>query len=94
MIALVIVGAIAVALRRRALARSSCRHRYARCTPSPESAVAWRERVIVLLVHAFVAFCRSDDRSHRGLRLALWVLASIAPVFTLFFVGPTLEGSG
>jgi hypothetical protein len=34
MIALVIIGTIAVALRRRALARSSCRHRYARCTPS------------------------------------------------------------
>jgi hypothetical protein len=49
--------------------------------------------VVLLLVHAFVTWRRSDARSQRDLRLALWVLASIAPVFTLFFVGPTLEGS-
>jgi hypothetical protein len=47
----------------------------------------------LLLVHACVTWRRSDERLHRDLRLALWVLASIAPVFTLFFVGPTLEGS-
>lgn len=49
--------------------------------------------VVVLLVHACVTWRRSDVRLQRDLRLALWVLASIAPVFTLFFVGPTLEGS-
>ena len=49
--------------------------------------------VVLLLVHACVTWRRSDDRAHRAVRLALWILASIAPVFTLFFVGPTLEGS-
>ena len=49
--------------------------------------------VVLLLVHASVTWRRSDDRARRDLRLALWVLASIAPVFNLFFVGPTLEGS-
>ena len=49
--------------------------------------------VVLLLVRACVTWRRSDDRAHRAVRLALWVLAAIAPVFTLFFVGPTLEGS-
>jgi hypothetical protein len=49
--------------------------------------------VVLLLVHAFLAWRRADDRLQRDLRLGLWVLASIAPVFTLFYVGPTLEGS-
>ena len=49
--------------------------------------------VVLLLVHGCVTWGRSDDRAHRAVRLALWVLAAIAPVFTLFFVGPTLEGS-
>ena len=49
--------------------------------------------IVLLLVHACLTWRRSDDRSWRSLRLGLWILASIAPVFTLFFVGPTLEGS-
>jgi hypothetical protein len=49
--------------------------------------------LVSLLVHACVTWGRSDDRPRRGLRLALWILVSIAPVFTLFFVGPMLEGS-
>jgi len=49
--------------------------------------------VVVLLVHACLTWRRSDHRLQRDIRLALWVLASIAPVFTLFFVGPLLEGS-
>jgi hypothetical protein len=48
---------------------------------------------VLLLVHAFLSWRRADGRLHRDLRLGLWVLASIAPVFTLFYVGPTLEGS-
>jgi hypothetical protein len=48
---------------------------------------------VMLLVHAFLTWRRSERRVERDLRLALWVLASIAPVFTLFFVGPTLEGA-
>jgi hypothetical protein len=49
--------------------------------------------VVVLLVHAGLTWSRGDPRLHRGVRLTLWVLASIAPVFTLFFVGPNLEGA-
>jgi hypothetical protein len=48
---------------------------------------------MLLLVHAFMTWRGSERRTQRDVRLALWVLASIAPVFTLFFVGPTLEGS-
>jgi hypothetical protein len=49
--------------------------------------------VVLLVAHACLTWRRSEPRTARDLRLALWVLASIAPVFTLFFVGPTLEGS-
>jgi hypothetical protein len=49
--------------------------------------------IVLLLVHAYSTWRRSEERFQRQLRLASWVLASIAPVFTLFFVGPTLEGS-
>lgn len=49
--------------------------------------------VVLLLVHAFLTWRRADARLQRDLRLGVWVLASIAPVFTLFYVGPTLEGS-
>jgi hypothetical protein len=49
--------------------------------------------VVVLLVHAGLTWSRGDERLHRGIRLTLWILASIAPVFTLFFVGPNLEGA-
>jgi hypothetical protein len=49
--------------------------------------------VVLLVVHACLTWRRSEPRVQRDIRLALWVLASIAPVFTLFFVGPTLEGS-
>jgi hypothetical protein len=49
--------------------------------------------VVLLLVHALLTWRRADDRLQRHVRLGLWVLASIAPVFTLFYVGPTLEGS-
>jgi hypothetical protein len=47
----------------------------------------------LLFVHACLSWRRGDRQAHRSARLALWVLASIAPVFTLFFVGPMLEGS-
>jgi hypothetical protein len=49
--------------------------------------------VVLLVTHAFLTWRRSEPRVQRDVRLALWVLASIAPVFTLFFVGPTLEGA-
>jgi hypothetical protein len=48
---------------------------------------------VLLVGHACLTWRRSQSRVHRNVRLALWVLASIAPVFTFFFVGPTLEGS-
>jgi hypothetical protein len=49
--------------------------------------------LVLLLVHAFLSWHRADRALHRDVRLALWVLASIAPVFSLFYVGPMLEGS-
>jgi hypothetical protein len=49
--------------------------------------------VALLLAHAGLSWSRGERRLHRDVRLTLWVLASIAPVFTLFFVGPNLEGS-
>jgi hypothetical protein len=49
--------------------------------------------LVLALVHTFLTWSRTDRRLHRDIRLALWVLASIAPVFTFFFVGPNLEGS-
>jgi hypothetical protein len=48
---------------------------------------------VVLLVHACLTWRRSERRVRRDVRLSLWVLASVAPVFSFFFVGPTLEGS-
>ena len=36
---------------------------------------------------------RSDAPFDRAVRLTLWVLAAVAPVFTYFFVSPQLEGS-
>jgi hypothetical protein len=49
--------------------------------------------LVLLLVHAFLFWRREESQPRRDARLALWILASIAPVFTLFFVGETLEGS-
>jgi hypothetical protein len=49
--------------------------------------------LVLLLVHAFLSWHRADRALHRDVRLALWVLASIGPVFTLFYVGSMLEGS-
>lgn len=49
--------------------------------------------LLLLVAHACLTWRRPEGRVHRDLRLVLWVLASIAPVFTLFFVGPTLEGA-
>lgn len=46
-----------------------------------------------LLVHAFITWRRTDASFHLAVRLTLWVIAAVAPVFTLFFVSPTLEGS-
>jgi hypothetical protein len=66
---------------------------------APSSAVErWQAFIavgsmVLLLVHAYLTWHRSDGRLQRDVRFALWVLASIAPVYTLFFVGPTLEGS-
>ena len=48
---------------------------------------------VLLVAHACLTWPRSEPRVERNVRLTLWVLASIAPVFTLFFVGATLEGS-
>jgi hypothetical protein len=48
--------------------------------------------LVLLLVHAFLSWRRSDARLHRDLRLACWVLLAVAPVFTFFFIGPQLEG--
>jgi hypothetical protein len=48
---------------------------------------------VFLLGYACMTWRRSDRRLHRDIRLALWVLASIAPVFSFFFIGPTLEGA-
>jgi hypothetical protein len=60
-----------------------------------ETSVAFAAVTVVaaLLAHAGLTWGRGDRRLHRDVRLTLWVLASIAPVFTLFFVGPNLEGS-
>jgi hypothetical protein len=49
--------------------------------------------LVLAFVHAGLSWQRGDAQVSRDARLALWVLASIAPVSTLFFVGPTLEGS-
>ena len=49
--------------------------------------------VVMLLVHAGLSWRRGDRQMHRDVRLSLWVLASVGPVFTLFFVSPMLEGS-
>lgn len=48
---------------------------------------------VLLLGYACMTWRRSDRRLHRDIRLALWVLASIGPVFSFFFIGPTLEGA-
>ncbi len=47
----------------------------------------------LLLTHAFLAWRRTDVPFRRAARLALWVLAAVAPVFTYFFVNAQLEGS-
>jgi hypothetical protein len=49
--------------------------------------------IVLLLVYACLTWRLAESRLQRNLRLALCVLASIAPVFTLFFVGPLLEGA-
>jgi len=49
--------------------------------------------LLLLLVYASLSWHRKDARLHRDIRLAGWVLASVAPVFTLFFVDPQLQGS-
>ena len=46
-----------------------------------------------LLAIAFLSLRRSDAAFSRGARLAFWVCAAVAPVFTYFFISPTLEGS-
>lgn len=46
-----------------------------------------------LLLHAFFTWRRTDASFHRAIRLTLWVIAAVAPVFTLFFVDTTLEGA-
>jgi hypothetical protein len=47
----------------------------------------------LLLTHALLVWQRHDPTLHRAARLAAWVIASVAPVFTYFYVSPTLEGS-
>jgi hypothetical protein len=49
--------------------------------------------VTALLTHALLTWRRADLPFHRAVRLTLWALASVAPVFTFFFVTPQLEGS-
>lgn len=46
-----------------------------------------------LVVHACLTWHRSDRALHRVVRCGLWVLISIAPVYSLFFIGPNLEGA-
>jgi hypothetical protein len=46
-----------------------------------------------LLAFAFLTLRRSDAAFSRAARLAVWVCAAVAPVFSYFFVSPTLEGS-
>ena len=66
---------------------------------SPTSPVAqWLALVAVvaltlLLSHTFLTSRRTDVPFHRAVRLALWALAAVAPVFTYFFISPQLEGS-
>lgn len=48
---------------------------------------------VLLLVYACLTWRRSERRLQRDIRLSFWVLASIGPVFSFFFIGPTLEGA-
>jgi len=48
---------------------------------------------VALLVYACLTWRRSERRLQRDIRLSLWVFASIGPVFSFFFIGPTLEGA-
>jgi hypothetical protein len=48
---------------------------------------------VLLLGYACLTWHRSERRLQRDIRLSLWVLASIGPVFSFFFIGPTLEGA-
>ena len=47
----------------------------------------------LLLTFAFFAWRRDDADFRRAARLALWVCAAVAPVFSYFFISSTLEGS-
>lgn len=50
--------------------------------------------VLTLLVtQAFATWRRPDAAFRRSIRLALWVIAAVGPVFSYFFVSPLLEGS-
>jgi hypothetical protein len=49
--------------------------------------------VTLLVTHAFLAWQRRDPTFHRAARLAIWVLAAVAPVFSYFYVNTLLEGS-
>jgi hypothetical protein len=46
-----------------------------------------------LLAVALLTLRRGDAAFSRAARLAVWVCTAVAPVFTYFFVSPTLEGS-
>jgi hypothetical protein len=49
--------------------------------------------IVGLLASAFSCWRRGDLRFRQAAAAAIWVLVAIAPVFSLFFVGPFLEGA-
>ena len=49
--------------------------------------------IVGLLASAFHCWRRRDRRFHQAAAAAIWVPVSIAPVFSLFYIGPNLEGA-
>ena len=49
--------------------------------------------IVGLLASGFFGWRRRDLRFRQAAAAAIWVLVAIAPVFSLFFVGPFLEGA-
>ena len=47
----------------------------------------------LLLTHAFLSWRRTDEPFHRAMRLTLWTVAAVAPVYTYFYVSERLEGA-
>jgi hypothetical protein len=49
--------------------------------------------VLVMLVTAFATWRRRDRAFRQAAAAAAWTIVSVLPVFSLFYVGPWLEGS-